>query len=114
MFPSLLQQGVKRHDKEAAERAEQQQQGKRRQQRLLDGEKDDRHANQYPGGHAARHRFQRHQLRRRAGPQHNPHRHHRVKVGRHGVAGNAQRRRHPQHQQEAQRHARPPEQAGAD
>lgn len=39
MFPSLLQQGVKRHDKEAAERAEQQQQGKRRQQRLLDGEK---------------------------------------------------------------------------
>ena len=114
MFAALLKQRVQRHDKEAPERPEQQQQSKRRQQRLLDGEKDNRHANQYPGRHTARHRFQRHQLRRRAGPQYDPHRHHRVKVSRHGVAGNAQRHRDPQHQQKAQRHARPPEQAGAD
>ena len=45
MLAALLEQRIERHDKEAAKRAEQQQQSKRRQQRLLNGEKDDRHAN---------------------------------------------------------------------
>ena len=113
MFPTLLQQRVQRYDKEPAEHPEQQQQTERRQQRLLHRKGYHRDTDQNPGRHTARHRLQGHQLRRRPGTQHNPHRHHRIKIGGHGVAGNAQRHRHPDHQQEAQGHASAPEQAGA-
>jgi hypothetical protein len=80
---------------------------------VLQRKEQHRHANQDPGGHTARHGLQRHQFGGSTGTHHNPHGNHRIEVSRRGVIRNAERNRHPQHQQEAQRDPRAPEHAGS-
>ncbi len=80
---------------------------------MLQGEEQNADANQDPRRHAAGDGFQRHQFCRSPGPDNNPDGDHGIQVSRRGVVSNAQRHRHPQHQQETQRNAGPPEHAGA-
>ena len=80
---------------------------------MLQGEEQNADADQDPCRHAARNGFKRYQFGRSPGPDHNPDGDHGIQVGRRGVVCYTQRHRHPQHQQETQRNAGPPEHAGA-
>lgn len=67
----------------------------------------DRDADQDPGRHAAFYRLQRDEARGGTGPHHDTNGHHGIQQRRRGVIGDAERHRHPQHQQKTQRHAGP-------